>query len=38
MDGRDEKCIQGFGRKTWTDHSEELDLDGKIVMERISGK
>jgi len=32
--GRDEKCIQYFGR----DHSEDLGVDRKIILELILGE
>jgi hypothetical protein len=37
MSRGDEKCIQYFGCKN-LDHSDDLDLDGKIILELILGK
>jgi hypothetical protein len=36
----DEKCVQNFGRKVWREdtHSEDLGVDGKIILRRISRK
>jgi hypothetical protein len=28
-------CIQGFGGKTKSDHLEDLDLDGRIILKLI---
>jgi len=38
--GRDEKCIQHFGWKTYRekDHLEDQGTDGKIILEWILGK
>jgi hypothetical protein len=38
--GRNEKFVQDFGRKNLKvkDHSEDLDVDGKIILEWILGK
>jgi hypothetical protein len=37
---RDEKCVQNFGRKKLKgrDHSEDLGVDGRIILEWILGK
>jgi len=37
--GRNEKCIQDFGWNTWRgDHSEDLGVDGNVILECILGK
>jgi len=38
--GTDEKCVQCFGRKKLKerDHSEDLGVDGMIILELILGK
>jgi hypothetical protein len=35
--GRDEKCVQNFGQKTWkrSDHLEDLGIDGRILLKWI---
>jgi len=34
--GRQEKCVQGFGRETGgRDHLEDLGIDGRIILKRI---
>jgi hypothetical protein len=39
MHGRDEKSLNYFGHKTqWEDTPEDLDVDGKIILEWIFGK
>jgi len=39
MHGRDEKRIQELRRKTWREeHSDELSVDEKIILEWILGK
>jgi hypothetical protein len=38
MHGRDEKCIQNFGRIAGRDHSEDLGVGDKIILEWILGK
>jgi hypothetical protein len=32
---RDENCVQDFGRKTWRYYSEDLGVDGEILLEWI---
>jgi hypothetical protein len=38
--GRDEKCIQNFGRKNLKgrEYLEDLDVNGKVILELILGK
>ena len=39
MYGAGEGCIQGFGVETsGTDHFEDLDIDGRIILSRIIRK
>jgi len=37
---RDEKCIQNYGRQNLKvrDHSDDLGVDGRTILERILGK
>jgi hypothetical protein len=38
--GRDEKCIQNAGQKTWKEETtwKNLGVDGRIILELIFGK
>jgi hypothetical protein len=39
MNGGGERCIHGFGVETsGTDHLEDLDIDGRIILRRILKK
>jgi len=38
MHRRDEKCTQNFGQKIWRDHSEDLGVDGEVILEWILGE
>jgi len=37
MYGEEERCVQGFGRKTWgkKKHLEDMGVDGRIILKRF---